>query len=77
MITIFNLPPVIFALVVGALAICCILIGYNVCKMIVYDEVEMDISDLEDERDFYKRKYNQLKKEVAYERTKGLHEGNK
>lgn len=77
MITIFNLPPVIFALVVGALAICCMLIGYYVCKMIVYDEVEMDISDLEDERDFYKRKYNQLKKEVAYERTKGLHEGNK
>lgn len=62
MVTIFNLPPIIFAIVMIGLASGLILLGYYIGRQLTYFEVEMDMDDLEQERDFYKTKYTALRR---------------
>lgn len=61
MVTIFNLPPIIFALVVGALMLSCILLGYYIGRCIAYTEIEEDCDDYEREIEYWKTKSNYMK----------------
>lgn len=59
--TIFNLPPVIYIIVIIGLMLSCFLLGYYIAMCIAYTEIEEDCEDYEQEIEYLRFKLHELK----------------
>lgn len=61
----FNLPPVIYALVIIGLMLACFMLGYYMARCIAYTEIEEDIENYERELEYLRYKLHEVKPFIA------------